>query len=305
MGNEIDLTQLKRLAIFACVVKHNSFAKAAEHLGMSRSSVSEQVALLEKDLGVRLLQRTTRQLTLTREGEEIYPEAKYLPTLLRNVTDKVSQELPKGKVRITSAQDFAIKWLNPRLRTFRQQYPDIYFDLLLNDNIVDLVANQVDLGIRIGPLDDEALIARPLFQDKPQIVASSAYLQRFGTPSDIETLQQHEWILLSQMNMGNHVTLQNNGQTLDFIPQRFHVCDSPMIMCDMIESGMGLGMHLSTMLEKEFANGSIQQVMPEWHGDLFTCSLVYSSRRQMPLRTRCLVDFLVGNSVRESESSTT
>ncbi|MBU0655977.1 MAG: LysR family transcriptional regulator [Gammaproteobacteria bacterium] len=293
MINELDLAQLKRLAIFACVVEQNSFAKAAEYLGISRSSVSEQVAILEKELGVRLLQRTTRQLTLTREGEEIYPEAKCLPTLLRNVTEMVGQELPKGLVRITSAQDFAIKWLNPRLRAFRRQYPDIYFDLILNDNILDLVANQVDLGVRIGPVDDDSLIARPLFQDRPKIVASTAYLQQLGTPNDIETLQQHDWILLSQMNRGNRVTLQNNGQILDFIPQRFHVCDAPMIMCDMIESGMGLGLHLGVMLEKEFASGSMQQVMPEWHGDLFTCSLVYSSRRQMPLRTRCVVNFLV------------
>ncbi len=158
-----DLLQLKRLAIFATVVEQGSFAKAAELLQMSRSSVSEQVALLEEALKVRLLQRTTRQLTLTTDGQAVYPQAAQLNQALRQVNELVTQEQPQGRIRITTTADLALDWLNPKLQAFRALYPQIYVDLVLTDHELDLIAGQLDLALRIGYLKDDSLVVRPLF----------------------------------------------------------------------------------------------------------------------------------------------
>lgn len=288
-----DLLQLKRLAIFATVVEQGSFAKAAELLQMSRSSVSEQVALLEQALQVRLLQRTTRQLTLTLEGRQVYPNAAQINGAMRSVKELVNQEQVRGRVRITTTTDLALEWLNLKLQQFRALYPDIYFDLVLVDHELDLVAEQIDLAIRIGYLRDESLVVRPLFQDKTQIVVGAAYANPLAAPITVETLQQQSWVLLRQLHPYNQVTLQSEGKLLSFVPESFHSCDSPLVQRDMIQRGWVVGLHLPTTIRSELAQGALAVVLPEWYGDEMNFCIVYPSRRQLPLRVRCLLDCLL------------
>ncbi|MFZ1343957.1 LysR family transcriptional regulator [Thiothrix eikelboomii] len=291
--NTPDLLQLKRLAIFATVVEQGSFAKAAQLLQMSRSSVSEQVALLEQALHVRLLQRTTRQLTLTLEGKQVYPQAAQINGAMRSVKELVNQEQARGRVRITTTTDLALEWLNPKLQQFRTLYPEIYFDLVLVDHELDLVAEQIDLAIRIGYLRDESLVVRPLFQDKTQIIVGATYQSALSTPLTVETLQQQSWILLKQLHPYNQVTLQSQGQLLSFVPESFHSCDSPLVMRDMIQRGWGVGLHLPTTIQIELTQGTLELVLPEWYGDEMNFCIAYPSRRQLPLRVRHLLDYLL------------
>lgn len=287
-----DLLQLKRLAIFATVVEQGSFAKAAALLQMSRSSVSEQVALLEQALKVRLLQRTTRQLTLTLEGKQVYPQAAQINGAMRSVKELVNQEQARGRVRITTTTDLALEWLNPKLQQFRTLYPEIYFDLVLVDRELDLVAEQIDLAIRIGYLRDDSLVVRPLFQDKTHIIVGASYPHTLANIT-VETLQQQSWVLLKQLHPYNQVTLQSQGQLLSFVPESFHSCDSPLVQRDMIQRGWGIGLHLPTTIQSELAQGTLEVVVPEWYGDEMNFCIVYPSRRQLPLRVRHLLDYLL------------
>lgn len=294
--NSLDLTQLKRLAIFAVVVEQGSFAKAAQQLHMSRSSVSEQVALLEEALKVRLLQRTTRQLTLTSEGELVYPQAAQMTAAMRQVNELVNQDQARGRVRITTTADLAQEWLNPKLQSFRERYPEIYFDLVLTDHELDLVAEQIDIAIRIGYLRDDSLVVRPLFQDRPQITASTHYLSTLTQPLTIESLPQQQWILLKQLNPYNRVQLHYQGEILSFVPDRFHSCDSPLVMRELISLGWGVGLHLPSTIQTQLEQGNLQTVLPDCHGEAMTFCIVYPSRRQLPLRVRHVIDYLMGQS---------
>lgn len=288
-----DLQQLKRLAIFATVVEQASFAKAAQLLGMSRSSVSEQVALLEQALQVRLIQRSTRQLTLTAEGTTVYPQAAQITQSLRSVKTLVTQEQMHGRVRITTTVDLATDWLSPKLQAFQALYPDIYFDLVLADHELDLIAEQLDLALRIGYLKDESVVVRPLFNTHAQVIASPAYLVKAPEPVNIDSLARQHWVLLKQLNTNNTITLQYQGQFIHFQPQYFHSCDSPLAMRQLIQLGFGIGLHLPITIGAELQQGSLQLIEPDWHSDTMTFCLVYPSRRQLPLRVRYLIDFLM------------
>ena len=288
-----DLLQLKRLAIFATVVEQGSFAKAAELLQMSRSSVSEQVALLEEALKVRLLQRTTRQLTLTTDGQAVYPQAAQLNQALRQVNELVTQEQPQGRIRITTTADLALDWLNPKLQAFRALYPQIYVDLVLTDHELDVIAGQLDLALRIGYLKDDSLVVRPLFNTHVQIIASAAYLAQAPEPITLESLPRQYWVLLKQLNPNQSVTLQHNGEMLHFVPEHYHSCDSPLVMQQLIKLGFGIGLHLPVSIQRELANQELSLILPQWQGDELTFCLAYPSRRQLPLRVRYLIDFLL------------
>lgn len=291
--NPPDLLQLKRLAIFATVVEQGSFAKAAHLLNMSRSSVSEQVALLEQELQVRLLQRTTRQLTLTYEGQLVYPQALQINHSLHQVTELVNHEQPRGRVRITTTADLALDWLNPKLQAFQALYPEVYFDLILADRELNLVAEQVDLALRIGYLKDDSLVARPLLNSRLQIVASPDYIAKAPEPITIESLKRQHWVLLSQLHTHNTVTLHYNGELVHVEPEHYHRCDSPSVMLSLLKLGFGMGFHLPLSIQKALASGELTVVLPECQGDDLTMCLVYPSRRELPLRIRYLIDFLM------------
>ena len=288
-----DLASLKRIAMFALVVDHGSFARAAQVLGVSRSRVSEQVRLLEESLSARLLQRTTRKLALTQAGERIYDQAASVLGTLDSIKNSLSEEAMAGRVRITATQDFASRWLSPKLAAFKRQHPDIYFELVLSDSRLDLVENQIDIAIRVGQLKDDSLIVRPLFQQTPLIYASHAYLEQRGAPLTIESIVDADWIVLPQMQQDKQVELFNGSRTLRFRPRRAHLCDSPLVMLEMIKQGMGLGLHMPNLLSDSEAK-SITPVLSDWHFEPLHTSLAYPSRLHIPKRTRSLIDFLMG-----------
>ncbi len=294
--NEIDktdLNQLKRLAIFSAVIEQGSFAQAARLLGMSPSSVSEQIALLEKGLEMRLIQRTTRSLNLTADGEKVYPEACIIATSLNNISTIASDDQLRGTVRISVSHDIALDWLNPRLESFAQSYPEICFDLRLSDLVVDLISDQIDFAIRVSPTLNESLIARSIFTDDLSVFAGTRYIKEMGLPRNIDDLKNASWVLLPQLEGGKKVTLSTDGKQFSFAPKHYHTCDSPHVLIDMVKRGMGLALLLPKLTEREMKNGNLQLIMPTFCGSSFTFSLVYHSRKQLPLRVRKLIDFLL------------
>jgi len=161
----INFSHLRLLSVFSVVVDLGSFAAAARQLNTSRSRVSEQVSLLEKDMGVRLLQRSTRQLGLTKEGAQIYERARELPEILRDIESISNPSLPSGTVSITMSHDIAHRIFLPKISEFEKLYPQIKLNLVLRDEVIDLIDKQIDLAIRIGISRDDSLISRVVHQE--------------------------------------------------------------------------------------------------------------------------------------------
>lgn len=289
----IKLSQLKGLAIFATVVDSNSFAEAARRLNTSRSRVSEQVADLEAALSVRLLQRTTRQLSLTEEGKAIYEHAKKCHEILHDVDESLNQSLPKGRVSITVTNDIAHKFLLPLLPEFKERYPDIELHIISSDEKLDLIAENIDIGLRIGLPKDDSLVGRVLYQERFALYASPDYLLKYGTPNDIDSLQQHRWILLSQLNNRTMQYLMLDDAPVEIVPQRYELCNSPYLVQEMVKAGLGVSTLLPSTVRQEVASGELVRIYPSISSDKLLFTLVYPSRKQVPSRTRALIEYLI------------
>ncbi len=289
----IDFSHLKLLAVFATVVETQSFAAASRHLHTSRSRVSEQVSQLELALGVRLLQRSTRQLLVTREGSEVYEQARRLPDVLSSIESSLTPGEAKGRVAITMNHDIAHKIILPVLDEFQKQHPQIHLDFILNDEVSNLIAEQIDLGIRIGLPNDSSLIGRVLHEESLGIYASSSYLKKAGTPKTAEQLAQCRWVLLPQLEYENKLRFRSKKKTIDIKPESYERCNSPFMIQKMVESGLGVGALLPSLVKNEVESKTLVRLMPSWSTERLIFSLVYPSRQNIPRRTRVLIDFLI------------
>lgn len=286
----IDLAHLRLLATFAIVVECGSFAAAARRLRSSRSRISEQVAQLESSLGIRLLQRSTRKLNVTQEGQEIYQQASRLPGILEAVEAIASPTIPSGRVSITMNHDIAHKYLLPVLGTFQQEYPQIRLDLVLDDARLDLIAEQIDLAIRIGIPRDESLIARVLHEERFALFASPDFLARHQINDRPAEIEQLPWVIMSQTET-QHLLRHDNP--VEIHPEKPYRCNSPLMVQQMVIQGLGVGALLPTTVRQEVKSGRLIRILPSISSEAMVFSLVYPSRRQVPLRTRAVIDFLL------------
>ena len=293
--NDINYSHLKLLATFSTVVEAGSFASAARKLSSSRSRISEQVAQLEKDLGVRLLQRSTRQLTITDEGQQVYQQARLLPNILQSVEAITTPEVPSGRVAITMNHDIAHKYVLPVLSEFQALYPQVQLDLILDDSRVDLIGEQIDLAIRIGIPKDDSLIARIMHEERFVLCASPSYLASSGIPKNKSDLEKLRWITLWQGKMEQRDVqyLQKQGKSYEIKIKDFYRCNSPHMVQQMTLQGLGISALLPSTVKEAFDKGDLVQLMPSISSEPMVFSLVYPSRRQVPKRTRVLIDFLL------------
>jgi len=289
----INFSHLRLLAIFATVIETGSFAATARRLHSSRSRISEQVAQLEEILGIRLLQRSTRQLNITPEGQQVYEQARQLSGILQNVDAATISEVPQGRVAITMNHDIAHKYVLPVLAQFQQRYPQVQLDLILSDDKLDLISEQIDLGIRVGIPKDDSLIARLMHEEYFAIFANPKYLQQFGVPKTVKELEKYHWISLTQTSRNDVQQFRQKNKTIEIRPHSFYRCNSPLMVQQMIINGLGIGALLPTTVSAEIERGALIQLMPSLSSEALVFSLVYPSRHQVPLRTRVLIDYLL------------
>lgn len=290
----IGIQHLKALAVFSTVVDTGSFAAAARQLATSRSRVSEQITQLEEDLGVRLLQRSTRKLSLTEEGRLIHQKARTLSRVLEETREIATQETPKGRVSITTTHDVGVSQLLPALTTFRRSYPQVEIDVILSDDRLDLIAEGIDVGLRVGLPRDDSLIGRVFYEDRFALFASADYLAEHGMPRDIAALANHHWISLARHNPHGVSRLYRGEELVTIEARHYESCNSPLMMIKMCEAGMGIAQLFPSTVRAEVKSGKLVQLMPELHGAQMLFSLVYPSRKQLPMRTRALIDHLLG-----------
>ena len=288
------LNYLKPMAIFATVVETGSFTQAGKRLNMPRGKVSEQVARLETYLQVKLLQRTTRQVTITTEGNALYQHAQQLlrsGVLGMDEVKSFTQEV-KGTIRITTTHDYYEHLLLPILKKFNSKYPKVLFDLRITEQTLAIIDNSIDLAIRSGELPDSSLISLPLTTTLLKVYAGPEFRQQelLIEPND---LTKFNWIALGngdQVNK-NPITLTHvSGKQQSFTPVQQHAANSTASYCHLIEQNFGLGVmaeHTARVLVKQ---GRLMEVLKDWHHQSLPISLLYPARLHMATRTRLLVE---------------
>lgn len=285
------------LLLFARVVEEGSFSRAAERMGMPKSTLSRRLTGLESQLGERLLLRTTRKLTVTDFGHSVLLHA-------QQVTSEVEAALalaqhrqlePSGRLRVSMPADFANEVLGPLLAEFVAKYPAISLELDLSPRRVDLIGENFDVAVRIGDLpDDASLAARRLAVFSVGLYASPDYIARRGVPPEPEALMEHDALrLLARNGEPTRWLLSRAEMRWEGTPPGRASANSPELLVRLARSGAGITMLSDHFAEPYVRSGELVQVLADWSLPAVTAWAVFPGRRLMPMRTRVFLDAML------------
>lgn len=281
---------LNDMALFVEVVKAKSFRGAADTIGMPNSTLSRRISMLEKAIGLRLLHRTTRKITLTEAGQIYFERCKRIVDEAKLAHEQLGEMRvqPSGILRASLPVDFAMTYMAPLTAEFARLYPDIVFDFDLTSRRVDLVREPFDVAIRIGEPENSQLIARPLAVLPVYLYASPHYLNCSGEPAEPADLAHHQCLGLMKTSMW---TMHNRTHTAKVpIGSRFTLNSVGMI-CRLAALDMGIIMMLEKIVADDLVNGRLRRVLPQWHGDPVTVYAV-TETRLLPAKTQHFIQFL-------------
>ena len=291
------MDRIQAIRAFLAVVETGSFVGAADKLSLSKAVVSRQVAVLENQLGTRLLHRTTRQVSLTSDGELFSMRSRDLLQQWQEAIDEVSHRTVRasGTLRINVPLSYGVMHLAPLWPAFMQQHPDVLLDLTLSDRVVDLVDEGYDLAIRIGHLPSSSLVSRRLSTMRLKLCASQAYLKQHGAPKRPSDLATHRILAYSLLATGDIWTLSKRAD-----PQHRETADVKPVMrsnngdtCTTAAiAGLGIVLQPDFMVESRLDNGDLVEVLPDWQADAFGIYAIYPTRRHLPAKVRVMIDFL-------------
>jgi DNA-binding transcriptional LysR family regulator len=287
---------LAALQTFVKVVELGSFARAAGRLERSTSAVSRQVADLEAHLGARLLQRTTRRLSLTDAGQAFFERAAQVVADLEEAEASVrstAAEL-RGRLRITCGVTFGVRYLAPALAAFARRHPAIEFDLDLSDRRVDLVEEGFDLGIRIGPVLHQGLIARRLGGSRMVCCAAPDYLastrEPLAHPAD---LARHRCLSYTQLAVPNTWRFRDaHDEPVEVRVPVGHRANNGRMLIALAVAGLGIAFEPDFIVAPEIQSGRLIKVLSPYRPEEAAISAVYPSRRHLSAKVRQLVDDL-------------
>jgi DNA-binding transcriptional LysR family regulator len=286
---------LQAMKTFAAVVEAGSFVRAVETTGFSKPAVSRQVAELETHLGVRLLHRTTRRLSLTDEGRTYYHRCKEILQSVDEAGAEVSNAVvnARGRLRIGAPQTFGALHLAPLWGRFAADNPMVSLDIVLSDRVVDLVEEGYDLVVRIGRLADSELVSRPLARSRMVLCASPDYLARCGMPTHPQDLARHDAIAYSYWASGDewHFT-GPSGVVSVRVRSRIHANSGDTCRAAALD-GHGVVLQPDFLIYEDLRSGRLVELMPGYHGPELSIQALYPTRKQLPLKVRRLLDFLV------------
>jgi DNA-binding transcriptional LysR family regulator len=288
------LTETMELSVFACVVKHQSYAKAAEELKLTPSGISRIVSRLEDRLGVRLLQRTTRKLSLTEAGALFHARSAQILVDLVDAESEVQKTAlhPRGRLKLSASIVFGRRYLAPLLTEMSNRFPELSFDLQLTNRFVDLVEEGIDLAIRIGALADSRLIARRLCTNRRILVASPDYLAARGVPQQPSDLAGHECVIFSGWSKANEWRLIGpDGPVTVEVSGR--IASNNVDLCtDAATQGLGITVGPTLSVSKALLSGALVPVLNGYTFEPTAVFAVYPSARQLSTKVRAVVDFL-------------
>jgi DNA-binding transcriptional LysR family regulator len=286
---------LASMQAFINVVESGSFSESARRLGLSQPSVSRQVNTLESQLGVRLLQRTTRSLSLTEAGQIYYEKAKHIQRAVTEASQAISgfKDSPSGLLRISVPHTWAEAKIVPHLGEFLSLYPEIKLEIQCNDHIQDMVEERLDLVIRVGRANDSSYIAIPFSKVKIILCASPRYFEQQGRPKTIADLNNHNFITYDKFNK---LVLSKDGDQQEIPMQGPLSMNTVAGIISAAKQGIGLIAVPDLLLNKGLKQNLLIQIMPDYHIDIKGLAVeqafaMYSSRKQMPAKVRAFLDF--------------
>jgi DNA-binding transcriptional LysR family regulator len=292
---------LKAMKVYEAIVDAGSLVAAAEKLDTSTTAVSRHVAALESHLGARLLNRTTRRISMTDVGKEFYGRAQTIMADIAEAEAVAGQGSlrPSGLLRISAPLSFGISKLSHWLPPFLDRFPDLKLDVDLSDRVIDLAAEGMDVAVRIGRQPASTnLIARRLAPVRMRICASPAYLDLRGRPSQPEDLTAHETLSYSYLSSGDHWTLtdRTGRQVTARIRPRVQATNGE-ILRDMALTGAGIIMQPSFIVDNDIAAGRLEPLLDGWNMDGFSLYAIYLSRQFLSTKVRAFIDHLIAMAV--------
>ncbi|EHK65061.1 LysR family transcriptional regulator [Achromobacter arsenitoxydans SY8] len=282
------------MQVFVEVADRGSLSAAAVHLDMSRAMVSRYLAEMEQWVGVRLLHRTTRRLSLTPAGAETLPRCRQMLDMVGDLHNAVStpEDAPRGLLRITTSMSFGARHLAGAVTDYVKLHPGTSVDLMLVERAVNLVEERVDLAVRITNDLDPNLIARKLAVCRSVVCASPEYLAREGVPARIEDLSLRN--CLTHSYFGKSLwRFERDGQPVDVPVSGSISANEVSVLASAAVQGAGIAMLPTYYAADYIASGRLQAVLPQCKPQELGIYGVYASRRQMPLILRSMLDFLV------------
>ncbi len=297
MKAQIGLDRLTGLIAFARAASLGSYTAAARELSVSPSAVSKSVQRLEEHFGLMLFTRTTRSLTLTPEGRDLYERAL---RILREVEEidqaaVASRAEPSGVLKVTAALPIGVNILAPALPRFREQYPKLAIDLRLGDQYSDIIEQGIDVAIRVGNLTDSRLVSRPLGPHRIGAFASPQYLQRKGTPMTAEDLAGHECVNFRYQSTGQSLRwpYQAGDKQLEWSPDVAFTVDVSDAVAAIMAAGGGVGITPYYVAAPYVRRGELIPVLPQFTAERFSITALWPESRRGSPNVKAFIAFLL------------
>ena len=287
---------------FAAVVATGSFTAASERLGISKALTSKYVAALEERLSVRLLNRTTRKISVTETGQAYYLRCKQLLDDFDRLEAAIRDEhsAPEGRLVVSAPTTFAEMYLTKAVSEFLDQQPGMSVELILADRFVNIVDEGFDLAVRIGKLTDSTLVARRFATTSIVAVASPPYLKRAGEPLSPDDLENHCCVIDTNFGSRNTWSFVRQGQTLNVNVAGRFAANNAYAIKEMVLSGLGIGLCPDYVVGEEIRNGRLKTVLNNYDIREYGIYAIYPHNRHLAGATRSFVDFLIGRFSRQS-----
>ena len=297
----IEPSLISSLTWFAHIARHRSFTKAAMEMEVTRAALSQHLKGLEQHLNVRLLNRTTRDMSLTEEGQRLLDVLQPALAAIDRAVAEIGEAHvePTGLIRMNSSRVAARLLIEPHMGEFLARYPKLRLELVMDDGFSNIVAQGLDAGIRLGESLDEHMVAVPITPPlEMAIVGSPEYFERYGTPETPADLMKHNCLAYRFTSSGTIDRWSFNSpdeekRTVVFEPQGNAVFNDDDSMLHGAVQGVGLVQHIDLCVRRHLADGSLVRVLDAWCPPFPGFYLYVPSRSQMPAKTRALKDFLV------------
>ena len=289
------MDRLLEMQTFCAVVEAGSFVAASDALGMSRAAVSRYLGELESRLGIRLLHRTTRRLSLTGEGEVFYVRCRELLAGVEEAEAEITSQgdVARGLLRINTPVSFGISHLAPLWGEFHARYPDVALSIDLSDRLVDIVEEGFDLAIRIATLHSSTLVSRRITSTRLIACASPHYLSAQGTPKEPVDLASHRIIGYSNFTTGNDWPFEGPEGATSVRVRPWMQANNGETCCAAAVAGQGVVLQPGFLVHKDLEAGRLVELMPEYRSTELGVYAVYPTRKFVAPKVRALVDYLV------------
>lgn len=295
----MDRTLLPAIAAFSQVAREGSFTRAATVMGISPSALSQTVRVLEERLNVRLLNRSTRSISLTEEGRHLLDQIDPGLSLIEQAIQAIGtdRDRPRGEIRINTSRVAARCFIEPHLEEFSRRYPAVRLDLILDDGLGDIIHDGCDAGIRLRERVSDSMIAIPICPDFGMaVVGSPAYFTRYPIPQTPADLEKQNCVRFRQTTRGAvyrwEFTDPDAPQTdIEIEPRGAFTTNDDETMLRMALQGVGLVMHIEPAVRAHLADGSLIRVLEHWCPPMPGFNLYMPSRAHMPMKMRAFIDF--------------